>query len=412
MAVKTVPELPAKTTIANSDLLVVDDGEHTYKITWQAFQALLAMVVNFQAQNDGSLQITLANNPTPLSAKPSDPRKQDKLSFDDAPTQNSNNPVKSGGIFTALGSKLNSADYKLYTGATSSAQGTAGIVPAPGNPNTYLSGAGSWETPDSTPTASSKKLITSGGVKAALGGYVDIQANCGFHNSIYRGKNLGTSVTAAQWASISAGTFEDMYVGDYWVINNVTWRIAHFDYWYNTGDTNCTTHHVVIVPDSNLYSAKMNDENVTTGGYYSSKMRGGSNYLVSGSSNLYNAKTAIDNAFGSAHILSHRELLTNGVSNGNASGWAWYDSTVDLMSEVMVYGTLAWSVGGKGYEVGIDKEQLALFRLDHSRICNRANWWLRGVTSATNFASVNNGGSAGNSNASTSFGVRPAFAIT
>lgn len=38
MAVKTVPELPAKTTIANSDLLVVDDGEHTYKITWQAFQ--------------------------------------------------------------------------------------------------------------------------------------------------------------------------------------------------------------------------------------------------------------------------------------------------------------------------------------------------------------------------------------
>lgn len=235
--------------------------------------------------------------------------------------------------------------------------------------------------------------------------------NAGAHNSIYRGKDLGSEVTAAQWKAISDGTFEDLYIGDYWTIKDINWRIAHFDYWLNTGDTNCTTHHVVIVPDTNLYSAQMNTENVTTDGYYSSKMRGGSNYLVSGSSNLYNAKTAIDNTFGSAHILSHRELLTNGVSNGNASGWVWYDSTVDLMSEVMVYGTLAWSVGGKGYEVGIDKEQLALFRLDHSRICNRAAWWLRGVISATSFAFVPDTGVAASYGASTSYGVRPAFGI-
>ena len=32
----------------------------------------------------------------------------------------------------------------------------------------------------------------------------------GAHNSIYRGKNLGTSVTAAQYAAIKAGTFDDM----------------------------------------------------------------------------------------------------------------------------------------------------------------------------------------------------------
>ena len=33
--------------------------------------------------------------------------KQDTLTFDNLPTQNSNNPVKSGGVFTALGSKAN-----------------------------------------------------------------------------------------------------------------------------------------------------------------------------------------------------------------------------------------------------------------------------------------------------------------
>lgn len=236
-------------------------------------------------------------------------------------------------------------------------------------------------------------------------------SNAGFRNSIYRGKNLGTSVTLDQWDAIEAGTFEGLFIGDYWTINNVNWRIAAFDYWLNTGDNNCTIHHVVIVPDTNLYSAQMNTEDVTTGGYYSSEMHGDINYLVSGSSNLYNAKTAIDNAFGSVHILSHRELFTNGVSNGDASGWAWYNSTVDLVSEVMVYGTLAWSVGGKGYEVGSDKEQLALFRLDHSRICNRESWWLRSVYSAAAFAFVDGRGAANNDTASASRGVRPAFAI-
>lgn len=235
--------------------------------------------------------------------------------------------------------------------------------------------------------------------------------NAGSHNSIYRRKYLGSSVSASQWSAIQNGTFEDLFIGDYWTINNKNWRIAHFDYWLGTGDTKCTDHHVVIVPDTVLYNAKMNSSNVTTGGYYNSEMRGGANYLVQGSSGLYDTKVAIDNAFGSSHILSHRELLTNATSNGNASGWAWYDSTVDLMSEVMVYGHLDWSVGGKGYETGIDKEQLALFRLDHSSICNRAGWWLRGVGSAAYFALVGRYGYADSNNASYSYGVRPAFAI-
>lgn len=234
-------------------------------------------------------------------------------------------------------------------------------------------------------------------------------SNAGAHNSIYRGKDLGSEVTAAQWKAISDGAFEDLYIGDYWTINNVNWRIAHFDYWLNTGDTNCTTHHAVIVPDTNLYTAKMNDENTVAGGYYNSKMRGGASYLVSGSSNLYNAKVVIDTAFGSAHILSHRELLTNAVSGGNVSGWAWYDSIVDLMSEVMVYGHPTWSVSG--YETAINKEQLALFRIDHSRICNRAHWWLRGVYTDPRFTRVADAGVADYAAASSSFGVRPAFGI-
>ena len=39
----------------------------------------------------------------------------------------------------------------------------------------------------------------------------------------------------------------------------------------------------------------------------------------------------------------------------------------------------------------------------------RANWWLRDVSSGTNFANVNNNGNANNNGASNSNGVRPDF---
>jgi len=154
-------------------------------------------------------------------------------------------------------------------------------------------------------------------------------SGAGLHNSLYRGKSLGTAVTEAQWAAITAGTFEDMYIGDYWTIGGVNWRIADFDYWLRSGDTECTAHHVVVVPDTCLYNAKMNDENVVTGGYMGSKMY---------TENLDSAKTTINTAFGSAHVLSHKLWLTNAVTNGKATGGAWVASTVDLMTEEMVYG--------------------------------------------------------------------------
>ena len=254
---------------------------------------------------------------------------------------------------------------------------------------------------------SEQAIYMSSGAFTAGGKFVPIQNNAGYHNSIYRGKSLGTSVSAEQWASIKAGTFEDMYIGDYWTINSVTWRIAAFDYWLRCGDTECTTHHVVIVPDSNLTSAKMNDTNITTGAYI------GSDYYTGNNSNTgkATAQTAINNAFGSGHILSHKELLANAVNgSGQASGWAWYASTFELMNEAMVYGHGAWG-SHQGYETGIDKGQLPLFALEPSRICNRANWWLRSVSSAPNFAYVTDSGFAGYRGASNSYGIRPAFAI-
>jgi len=240
--------------------------------------------------------------------------------------------------------------------------------------------------------------------------------NAGAHNAIYRGKSLGSTVTTAQYAAIKAGTFDDLYIGDYWTIGGVNYRIAAFDYYLNSGDTRCTTHHVVIVPDTCLYNAQMHNTssggwesgaaNTTAGGYVGSDMY---------KSNLEQAKTTIKSAF-SGHVLKHKIYLTNAVANGRASGGAWCNSEVDLMCEQMVYGSGIFSPVSDGSNVPanyrVEKSQLPLFQHEPSRICNRNNWWLRDVITASDFAYVGSSGFAAYPYASNSLGVRPAFCIS
>ena len=222
---------------------------------------------------------------------------------------------------------------------------------------------------------------------------------------IYRGKNLGAVVTEEQKANIKNGTFKGFFLGDYWTIGSYTWRIVDFDYWYNCGDTAFTTPHLVIMPDKPLYNAQMNETNITTGGYTGSLMY---------TENLDQAKTLAASAFGDL-ILTHREYLTNAVTDGHASAGAWFDSTLDLPNEIMMYGCHVYAAMNNGtviptnYTIG--KTQLALFTVVPKLISNRATFWLRDVVSSAVFALVRYFGTADSFGASGSFGVRPVFAI-
>ena len=222
---------------------------------------------------------------------------------------------------------------------------------------------------------------------------------------IYRGKNLGAVVTEEQKANIKNGTFKGFFLGDYWTIGSYTWRIVDFDYWYNCGDTAFTTPHLVIMPDKPLYNAQMNETNITTGGYTGSLMY---------TENLDQAKTLAASAFGDL-ILTHREYLTNAVTDGHASAGAWFDSTLDLPNEIMMYGCHVYAAMNNGtviptnYTIG--KTQLALFTVVPKLISNRATFWLRDVVSSAVFALVHDDGNAHCHGASDSYGVRPVFAI-
>ena len=218
-----------------------------------------------------------------------------------------------------------------------------------------------------------------------------VPRNAAARNSVPRGISLGTAVTAEQYAEISAGTFGGIMLHDYWTINGVVWRVMGFDYWLHTGDTSCETHHLVIVPDTCLYNAQMNTTNVVTGAYVGSAM-----YI----SNLATAKSTINSAFGSGHVLSHREYLKNTVVDNYETAGAWYDSTVELMTEEMVYGGKEFKNALQGTNWAahytIDKSQLPGFAADPSRITNRADWWLRDVAASTYFAGVSYNGHCNN----------------
>lgn len=236
----------------------------------------------------------------------------------------------------------------------------------------------------------------------------ELMSNAGYRNSIYRGKSLGTSVSEAQWITIRNGDFDNMFIGDYWTINGVNWRIAGFDYWLGCGSVSVNDHHVVIVPDTTLDTAKMNDTDIVTGGYYGSKMRGGNDYPSDG--NINTAFTLINTVF-SGHVLTHPSYLTTQAVSGKASGWGEVNATVDLMSEVMVYGEPAWSAPGTGYEVGVENGQLPLFRLDKSKIKADMAYWLRGIYSDTAFCAVSQYANTSGYPSSNVSGIRPAFAI-
>ena len=231
----------------------------------------------------------------------------------------------------------------------------------------------------------------------------DSFASAGYHNSRFRGANLGGTFTAEQSAAIKAGTFDDLYVGDYWEIDGVKYRIAGFDLFLNTGDTQMTAHHAVIVPDTNLYSAAMNSTNDTTGAYALSEMK---------QTNLGTALTTFEDAFGAEHILHRKTLLANATSGGSASGWAWYDTQIDLMTEAQVYGVRAWGAPAhNGYDIGEKYSRFPLFTLAPEFITNRSWYWLQDVCSAADFCCVRGDGHASTGGASYSDGVRPAVAI-
>lgn len=248
-------------------------------------------------------------------------------------------------------------------------------------------------------------LILPGGLTAL--GYAD---NAGNRNAMPpRDRSLGLPTTE-HFEMIASDKYNELFLGDYWTVDGVDWVIGDFKFWYRTGDTACTKPHVVVFPRNNLYTFHFNPTNTTEGGYVGSDMY---------KNGLTQAKQMVTSAFGSAHILNHRELLVNAVTNGAPTGTDWYDSTVELMNENMVYGGRQFSPMPNGKtdpsstcrNYTIDKSQLSLFRYEPWMICSSQFYWLRDEVSPARFASITSDGLASCANAVDEAGIRPVVGI-
>lgn len=108
----------------------------------------------------------------------------------------------------------------------------------------------------------------------------------GYHNAIYRGKDLTNKYTIAELESkIQSGDFSDLFIGDYitasTVVNGVTesvdYVIAGFDYMIGVGNLGIgmTNHHAVMITRNTFNTQiKMEDSATTANGYYGSKAHG------------------------------------------------------------------------------------------------------------------------------------------
>ena len=248
------------------------------------------------------------------------------------------------------------------------------------------------------------------------GFYSMIAKNARAHNSVYRGEDitdLWYDGTLSE--QIAAGTFDDIFIGDYIIgqSSGLKYLVADINYRLFKGDTECTTPHVLLIPEKSMGSTTMNSTDTTEGAYVGSEMY---------TTNLETYKEIIIADFESSHILTHRNMFSNAITSNYESGYEWADSTIELMNELMVHGSNIYHNIAHGSAVPnnrtIDTSQLALFKLDKSKIAacdssgsSRAAYWLRDVVSSASFAFVSNDGGATYHSASGSYGVRPAFLI-
>lgn len=247
------------------------------------------------------------------------------------------------------------------------------------------------------------------------------------HNSIYGGRDLTSYTNEQIHNAVSANNFilndgTPILVGDFFnrsfpattvtaqgpdnqdvtftrSVGNVTFYVAHINYFCTTGDTSFgNTPHLVLI--ANIGSCKMNATNVTTGGYNSCAV----NKILQSKEML----TSYQSALGSSYIKTGwRNLPSTAIgADGQSSNWAWNPCNFTLLSESAVFGGHFWGDKNRGYDSGIMPYQFAIFRYN-PRVIGRVAWWLCSVWSSTAFCLVFNFGNANSHGASHSLAMVP-----
>ena len=188
-------------------------------------------------------------------------------------------------------------------------------------------------------TLSSLKTTTKDSIANAINELVErtqilTYNNAAAHNSLCRGKYLGTAITAEHYAAIRSGKFDDLYVGDYWVLpingKSVKATIAGFCCGWQEN------FHIVLLLN-NLGNFPINDTATCEGHLANSKLQTEiipslleKIHPVIPEEHIMNVREYVADAINSAGEITHYTYMQLKLflpSRNNFGGLAWHPFT-------------------------------------------------------------------------------------
>ena len=237
--------------------------------------------------------------------------------------------------------------------------------------------------------------------------------------------------------------YEDIHVGDYidmgrtvtcpdsynGTVGSQYVTVASCGGFYGNGDSGITYPHIIMVPGKGFggtqhFGRHAMHASTPHPGYVSSDMNQSVLGPVVTEGSIATGATINQQLyyiFGS-HLKTIKSLLATAVSSslynrfgsagGASSGWGWQSVQTRLMSEIEVYGSIAWS--SSGYDTGDANHQFELFRFSKSAVNNRsAYYWLKDAASSSYFCvcSVDGSSDYGAATGGADY-VRPCFVLS
>lgn len=254
-----------------------------------------------------------------------------------------------------------------------------------------------------------------------------IQDNAASHNAFYVEEDITEMFNDGTFTrNVENGTFKDIFPGMYitktytaqGIESNVEedFVVGDLDYFINSS---IAEHHALMVmKNGSTVQKRMNASDTTTGGYLGSEMWATTIPIYA---------TAVENAFGSSHIISHQEALTSSINTsavsagytghtGAASMSSWTSAKFNLMNNNMVYGSQITS--SSYYDSGNRTRQISAMRNNSSLKAGhkgkgggKTTYWLTDVHSASSFANIAYSGFDSIKLASESAYIRGYFAL-
>ena len=227
--------------------------------------------------------------------------------------------------------------------------------------------------------------------------------NAQTHNATYRGQDLG-SFDETFAGDIENGTFNNMWVGDYFVVNNHTYKIAGFNYKCGHEENTGLTNHLIMITDV-LSNQAMNSLNTTGGGFAKTNLF--TNYFPQ-------IESQLQTDFGN-HLLTFKSYLSTSVdSSGAPNNGQWYSLKACMCNSDMWWGSpseYSNNANGVKFNIGDEDTQLPIMNLHtDEQKSGGQSVWLRDVYNSECFVYSGDGYDSW-SGASTSFGVQAFFLI-